>query len=276
MKCFFIYISFFVILILSGCKEQVNKFEIVECETGIEMDYYDYDIVQIVDRELGTSRDTIVNKVKKDVQIFKPCADYLYKVVYIDKANKVLLESKVLLTTTGKRWEFEPNKQDEVVIQYEFSKKMENRISKHQKDLYGFLYPWQEKTTTGIIENEKEVWMHPVRGNQYFITEVAPFPQVKLPLSVGASWTNSLSIHDGWGSWSNSTGNIYYKVVTEEDVITQASDSEIRCYKIEAKARFPFGTSYATFWFSRAEGFIKINYKLYTGEKLTFELINKE
>lgn len=69
---------------------------------------------------------------------------------------------------------------------------------------------------TGVIENERQLWMHPFRSNQYNFTEVAPFPEVKFPVEVGREWSSSLGIGAGWGDWDNTIVSNYYKVVGKE------------------------------------------------------------
>lgn len=117
------------------------------------------------------------------------------------------------MMATGKRWEWQPEKQDEITIQYEFDEEDIPWIKQHYVNkkfaVEGSFIP---KQTTGIIENVREVWMHPFRSNQFNFTEVAAFPHVKFPLRKGATWTSNLQIGEGWGDWENSVINSNYEV----------------------------------------------------------------
>lgn len=133
---------------------------------------------------------------------------------------------------------------------------------------------WQKETKTGIQENVTTVWTHPFRSNQYVLTEVAPFPSVRLPLKVGNDWVSHLSIGEGWGPWENTTGYSQYEVVSKEEVFLKGLNTSLSCFKIKASEKFDFGTSYLTYYFSHKYGFVKESYQFYNGEKLTIELID--
>ncbi len=40
--------------------------------------------------------------------------------------------------------------------------------------------------TTGLVENERNIWMHPPRERFFMITEINPFPYIKMPLKIGS------------------------------------------------------------------------------------------
>lgn len=181
-----------IAIILSACVEaQVHKFEIIECTNSI-LPEFDGQVVSLIDSNTGEIlKDTLVEKVEKTRNIFKPCRQYIYTAIYRDKNNNVISDSKIWMMSTGRRWEYQPEKQDEVVVQFAFSKENIPEIKKHyvnKKILESITF--SDQTTTGIIENVKEVWMHPFRSNQYNFTEVAAFPHVKYPLEIGKTWTS--------------------------------------------------------------------------------------
>lgn len=77
-----------------------------------------------------------------------------------------------------------------------------------------------------------------------------------------------LSIEEGWQNWENTSGRSSYKVVSKENLEVPFFSKKIPCFKIKSKARFDFGTSFLTFYFSKKYGFVEEEYEFYTGEKL--------
>jgi hypothetical protein len=128
-----------------------------------------------------------------------------------------------------------------------------------------------EQGIEGVIENVEEIWMHPFRFNQFNFTEVAPFPEVKFPLKVGKTWTGSLQILNGWGDWSNTTGNFQYEVLSKETIMTNYGSID-NCWHIKSKATYPFGNSNFEYWFHESLGFVKKEYQNYGNQTLSIEL----
>jgi hypothetical protein len=239
------------------------------------MPEYDGHIVSIIDSETGeVLRDTLVEKIEKSRNVFKPCRQYIYQATYKDKNGGVISKSKVWMMATGKRWEWQPEKQDEITIQYEFDEEDIPRIKQHYVNkkfaVEGSFIP---KQTTGIIENVREVWMHPFRSNQFNFTEVASFPHVKFPLRKGATWTSNLQIGEGWGDWENTVVYSNYKITGRGALKTKFKEFE-NCWMIESKSSASFGDSVHNFWFNESYGFVKMEYYNYEGQSLTFELID--
>ena len=68
--------------------------------------------------------------------------------------------------------------------------------------------------TTGAIENEMNVWIHPPRNNFFRILELNPFPYIKAPYKIGTKWKWKLKIGDSWSDkrwkeWKGEIENIY-------------------------------------------------------------------
>lgn len=270
-----ISIVLFANVLVYSCSERQKKsdFDNLYCATDFINPEYDAQIVQITNPKTGMTKDTIIKKIPKERKIFKPCLIYYYTAKYRNKYNDILSNDSIAMMATGNRWEFDEHMQDEILLGYDFERKTEKSITRYQIDYPNF-GPWQIQNRTGIIENREEIWMHPFRDNQYKFTEVAPFPCVKLPLTINKSWTSSLSIHDGWGKWSNSSGRMEYTVKSMDKLIVPFLDERIECYKIESVANFRFGKSKNTFWFSYKYGFIKMFYEMYDGDTLEIVLVD--
>jgi len=123
---------------------------------------------------------------------------------------------------------------------------------------------------TGVIEDEKSVWMHPFRSNQYNFTEVAPFPEVRFPLQVGATWSSKLTVYEGWGKWENSTIEDSHRIMGKENITVPFG--ELETWQVSSEASAPFGTSTQKVWFHEELGFVKIVIHNYQGQTLEIAL----
>lgn len=261
-------------MIVSGCtshpKEAV-EFSEIECSIT-EMPKYDGRKVSLLDTNGVAYKDTIVGQIEKRRTVFKPCRSYTYKADYYNSEDKLITTSRIRMTASGKRWHLQAEKQDEIIIQYEYTdqdikESLKYRLNKTLPNLV-----WQAEEITGIIENVEEVWMHPFRSNQFIFTEVAPFPMVRFPLEAGKEWTNQLSILEGWGDWENTVGNKSYKIIGQETIETTYGQIK-DCWKIESTSSFPFGQSKLDYWFDEELGFVKMNYQNYGNQSLDIELV---
>jgi hypothetical protein len=173
------------------------------------------------------------------------------------------------MMATGRDWEYDPESQDEVAIQYAPDESKMDYIMQFNLNPE-FEHPWREGGVTGVVENENEVWMHPFRSNQYIFTEVAAFPLVRFPLERGMSWTSNLDIYEGWGRWSNQTINNTYLVIGQEDI--ELEFGNLKAWHLKATTTAPFGNSIHDFWFHEEYGFIKMIVNNYANQVLIFEL----
>jgi len=117
---------------------------------------------------------------------------------------------------------------------------------------------------TGLIENEKNIWLHPPREFLFRILELNPFPYIKYPLQIGHTWTGDLLIGGQWGDkrWKEWSGNILnkyqYKITDKKTVNTPLGSME--CYVIESEAKSELGITKLTSYFNEQFGFVKLDY----------------
>lgn len=134
--------------------------------------------------------------------------------------------------------------------------------------------------TTGAIENEINVWIHPPRGNFFEILELNPFPYIKAPYKIGTNWNWNLTIGDHWSDkrwleWKGEIENVYeYKIVGKKSIPTKLGDLE--CLIINAKAKSRIGETELLSYFNTAFGFVKLEYKNIDGTKTILELEKTE
>jgi len=146
------------------------------------------------------------------------------------------------------------------VSDLERSNKNQTQISYLQGPIFASL------SSTGAVENNYNVWIHPIRKGFFNCLETAPFPFIKRPLDVGSEWTDQMSIGQGWGNdmWGKWNGQLLltydYKITDKKKVRTGIR--EIDCFIIESHAKSDMGTTKLTSYFSEKYGFVKLEYEL--------------
>ena len=132
-------------------------------------------------------------------------------------------------------------------------------------------------STSGVIENEGNVWMHPPRDHYFEILELNPFPFIKTPYEVGNDWNYSLIIGDTWGNqrWKTWEGTIkdqcHYQIVNKKRVPTVFGD--LTCHVTASVAKSRLGETKLTSYFNPEYGFVKLHYTNIDGSKTHLELI---
>lgn len=117
---------------------------------------------------------------------------------------------------------------------------------------------------TGVIENEKNVWMHPPRDRLFRILELNPFPFIMAPYEVGTKWDWSLKIGSFWGDkrwklWDEQIENIYqYEIVDKREI--ESAVGKLECYVIQSTAKSEIGQTHLTAYFNIDKGFVKLDY----------------
>ncbi|RIV45010.1 hypothetical protein D2V05_07965 [Flagellimonas pelagia] len=121
-------------------------------------------------------------------------------------------------------------------------------------------------SSTGAVENDKNVWIHPIRKGFFNSLETAPFPFIKKPLKIGSEWTDQMQIGQGWGNelWGKWEGQLLlaynYKITEKKTIKTEIG--EIDCFVIESSAKSEIGTTKLTSYFSEKYGFVRLEYEL--------------
>ena len=131
---------------------------------------------------------------------------------------------------------------------------------------------------TGVIENEKNIWMHPPRNQFFRVLELNPFPYIQTPFQVGHRWRWRLTIGDRWqdGRWKNWSGrilnNYQYEITNIQTIETPAGS--FQCYEIKATATSRLGQTHLTAYFNLQAGFVRLDYMNIDGSK-TVLVLNK-
>ena len=172
--------------ILSCGNQQDDKNELM-CGKKL-MPKYDYRAT--VQGEMTPELDSIL-RIEKRRDVYKPCRSVKYRAKLYNKNGQLISNETITVTPTGNRWQYQPEKQDEIIIEYSFNPDSVDYINSFQLNKRRLNKHWQNQEITGIIENVEKIWTHPFRSNQYNFTQVAPFPQVELPLKIGKKWSDN-------------------------------------------------------------------------------------
>jgi hypothetical protein len=194
-------------------------------------------------------------------QVYSADKKFEYDITYFQNQENLSTHETITLTMTGRKWKWSEN-QLEGVWTYFTKPKTEKKFQK-QKTI-----GWLKVDTTGIIENENKVWLHPPRHNQYLLTEISPFPDFRKNLKIGDSYNMFLSIGKGFGDWTDKKIKFSYVIKN----IEQQSDDTL--WTTEASSQLDGKSNNCKFIFSEKKGFILLDYSFYNGDKLTIRLMD--
>ena len=209
-------------------------------------------------------------------KIWQPGREFHYRALYLDVDGDTISSEAIVMVPTG-----EPNplqKKRQTLAEYRFNYTQEDSIKLaanpiHANDFtekYNTII-WRRSMKEGIVENDEEMWMHPFRINQYALTEIAPFPETRLPATEGRSWKALFFIAKGWGTFRGRATNKY---TIKGKTTRQTGMGELAdCHLIEAVANHrKLGESHAAFYFHPEYGFVEMDYHFYNGQRIVFVL----
>lgn len=136
---------------------------------------------------------------------------------------------------------------------------------------------WRVKSFTGVIENPKNVWIHPPRQHFFKILELGPFPFIQAPYELGNRWNWELEIGDIWSDpfwavWEGSIRNRCIYEITDTNFILQTSLGDLKCFVIESTCKNEIGETFLKSYFNPDLGFVKLEYINIDKSRITIEL----
>jgi hypothetical protein len=152
--------------------------------------------------------------------------------------------------------------------------KTKERTNNNQTEILLLQSPdYSNISSTGLIENNVNVWLHPIRCGYFAALQACPFPYIKRKCKVGYTWKDAMRIGYGMsehtGAWKGRVTLHYtYKIVDKKIIPTKLGNMET--YVIESKAKSKYFTTYLTSYFSETYGFVRWEYTLVNGIKLNF------
>jgi hypothetical protein len=130
---------------------------------------------------------------------------------------------------------------------------------------------------TGLIENDKNTWLHPPRTQFFAITEFNTFPFIKTPYTIGRKWKSGLtagyfaSYERFCLKWE---GILETKEELEiiEKVELKTSFGLLPCYVVQGISKSTLTETKTLFYFNETYGFVKIVYDLLDKSRLELNL----
>ncbi|MCX6271171.1 MAG: hypothetical protein NTU44_08130 [Bacteroidetes bacterium] len=193
---------------------------------------------------------------------------YYYDAQYCDSVNHLFLKDKIQFITTDIPWKSQPDKQTSAIWRYPHSEQ-DSLLRARIKSI-----GWIRDDTTGVIENDKKLWIHPPRHCQYTITEIAPFPDVEFPCEINKKYGKILYIGNGWGEWDNLKIKSSYEIVGKES--RKIGTKNCECWIIESESDSELGISHLTTAYNEKIGFVEFIYSFYNEVKIKIELMRIE
>lgn len=235
-------------------------------------------IILISNLSFGQNYDDVYiekRKVDKNNKIYSLGKEFVFKINIFDDDKTYFLKSN-----EGNTFELTENidslKISEIYLTV-IKPKLFQRTNKNQTEI---IFSYNPRPTslsyTGLVENKRNIWSHPPRAGFFQALETCPFPYIKLEEPVGFKWTDSLNIGDQWSNimWGEWKGNLLlnyeYEIAGKEIVKTNLG--EIECTIVNSVAISNIGKSYLKAYYSDEYGFVKLNYTLFNGMKVSLIL----
>ncbi|MDR2836505.1 MAG: hypothetical protein LBV69_10020 [Bacteroidales bacterium] len=168
-------------------------------------------------------------------------------------------------------------------------KMISNRIPNYNQTVISYSYfakikpdYWIYLEHTGLVENDKNIWLHPPRTALFKILEINPFPFIQDPyeITIGKEWTWSLQVGSGWldERWYKWEGepkvfdiNYKYKITDKINISTQYY-TDIECFVVDAIASSDLGDTMLKSFYNEKKGFVKLEYTNIDNSKIIFEI----
>lgn len=223
------------------------------------------------------------NKYNNDNLIYTTGKKFTFDYVY----SKENIEYKI--SSNKDKWDFihkdsihlNSNVITDIIIEVADKNPMSKYIPDYNQTVIKYFYsPFTTYNMTGLVENKKNIWIHPPRKDLFEILELNPFPFIKYPLEVGNKWSWELEIGDRWSNpkWKVWKGSI--RNVTDYEIIDLRNEKTIfgilKCYVINASSISRIGQTELIAFFNIEYGFIKLIYKNIDDSNIEFTLTEIE
>jgi len=244
---------------------------------------------------------TTLNRYTEDNEIYQIGNIYYFNYQYFTKEGNELyyqnLYDTYITIQDGKKveersispwdWEFvsKENLSDDAVVAFQMTvlPNVCNGAQSCMEFRYitntgAFIPRW---ATTGLVENEKNIWLHPIRESLFRILELNPFPFIQKPYEKGNRWYWSLEIGDQWGDyrwkeWNGIIENQYVYEMVDTNSMIHTSLGDLVCCKIDSYAESELGKTYLTAYFNEIYGFVRLEYINIDGSTLNIEIEKAE
>ncbi|MDI3479148.1 MAG: hypothetical protein PWQ14_294 [Rikenellaceae bacterium] len=190
---------------------------------------------------------------KKEVEnpVYPPDKTWTFTAEFYDTENKLIRTDTLKLKTINQRFMLTQNKIKWIL-------KSNNKTSEE---------------ITGIIENEKRLWIHPPRFDDYFeFTEYSAFPEIRKPISINNKWGTQLMLGTYADKEMGNKMTLEYSIINIDTINTSPTIINV---KILGKGKSGLGTYTCEMDFHEKKGFTKLTYLKQNNEKLIIQLIDE-
>lgn len=207
---------------------------------------------------------TITYNTYSQEKTLKSGQTYIYTTEYIDLAKDLIIHDTIKLVINDNPWKSSPKRQKEMIWVYPTLQ--DTAILAEIYTLGNVRYD-----TTGYIENESVLFLHPPRHQHYTIIELAPFPEISLPLEEGKEYQKILFTSSGWGDYSQI--KFKNKYLIKERLEIEWNNESINAWNIHSESHSEIGISTADFIFDNQKGFIEIDYQFFNDIEIKIKLL---
>ena len=111
---------------------------------------------------------------------------------------------------------------------------------------------------TGLIENNKLIWLHPPRSEMKEL-ELSAFPEIqKNEGIIKKTWKSKIHTGSDWEEYKNTNITSIYNY--EKDTTLIFNSNKYDCSRIKAISTSKFGLVTTMYYFSKKIGFLNLNY----------------
>ena len=257
------------------------------CKSQNKVTYETYDDGIVIEKFDSSNKDE--NRYTLDNQIYKTWKIFTFSYYYEDKSGiKYLMTKDTLSNNNNDKWKFEkadsknPYSVSQIIMTVTYGLKpfiqsdtsYDQTVIKYDYKLNNGEFWNTEKT--GLIENEKNIWMHPPRTGFFKILEINPFPYIKEPAVIGDKWKWELEFGDYWSDkrwleWKSENDNLYNYEITQK-LLLKTKIGDLDCYVINSVAESKLGKTKLVSYFNKVYGFVKLDYTNIDGTKIVIEI----
>jgi hypothetical protein len=137
--------------------------------------------------------------------------------------------------------------------------------------------------STGVIDNAKNLWMHPPRQFTFKILQLNPFPFYYLDESVN-HWSWDLETGNPYldPRWINYKGNIkiHFDYTRQKDEVINSPSGKIKCKVTNGTGTSEFDNTtmktYLKSYYHPTYGFVRLEYTNIDGTRIVIQLVEVE
>lgn len=196
------------------------------------------------------------NRYDLDNVIYPVNREFIFKctIEYNDETLDLNLKfiKMTIQGTTAPFSKFDPD-YSQTVIKFEYLDENNNRII------------WEQ---TGVVENEKNIWLHPPRNADLDILQLSAFPYFKFGSIKKWTW----KLDAGYGNYKDVHLTHSYRKV--KPISYESEMGILECTPVYATSKSYVGTTFAYFLFNQTYGFVKLKFETIEGTTITLDLID--